>query len=291
MQQEVAVLMTQALVAKHCGHNNVIYEPKVMAFYVALQAVSPKASQVLRANLPSPHIRTLQRKNKLYESSVPFIATTREQVILNLDARLFELAKIGVINPVFSLAIDGTAAEGVPEWFSKYSAILGYASPNEMLPVPDGANKEAIDAILMPEKAELASRRLAAEVKAVVICVQDIPTGTCAFFPLCGRPQTKNEASNFNQNIMNWLYDHSLGSGTSMRYTLLNAAVDGVSCDKDFVQDAIVRFLQGSQQWLAITDPNHNMKSYRHKAHPDATGSTKLTEVQKRHMHSLWTHP
>ena len=68
LQEHILVLLLNALLSKLSGHHNPVCDEKVAAFCVALQASSPAACQLVRANLPSPHIRTLQRKNKQFET-------------------------------------------------------------------------------------------------------------------------------------------------------------------------------------------------------------------------------
>jgi hypothetical protein len=50
-------------------------------------------------------------------------------------------------------------------------------------------------------------------------------------------------------------------------FTLLNAAVDGVSCNSGFVVDLSENFHSGDTDWLgSITDPNHNAKNFQYQA-------------------------
>ena len=54
------LLLQQLPAAGTIFHNNPACDHPLAEFYVALQATSRKASQLVRANLPLPHIRTLQ---------------------------------------------------------------------------------------------------------------------------------------------------------------------------------------------------------------------------------------
>jgi hypothetical protein len=53
---------------------------------------------------------------------------------------------------------------------------------------------------------------------------------------------------------------------TTKKYpaVLLNATVDGVSCDTTFVKQSICNFLEGKKSWVGGTDSNHNNKNSRY---------------------------
>ena len=42
----------------------------------------------------------------------------------------------------------------------------------------------------------------AEEVKAAVVIFQQVPNGMCLYMTLCGRPQTSNESSTFNDDTL-----------------------------------------------------------------------------------------
>lgn len=254
-RDSLVVLLLEAIVAKTTGHKNVPCAKKVMDFYVALQALSPKSSQFVRANCPGPCIRTLQRKVPDYESGSSFVACDKDSVMERLRQRLLEYKRDDGKCLSLSVAIDATAVSPVTEMSYKHSAIMGFAHPNHLIKLPKETTKEAIKEFLEPSD----DRELALEIKTVCISIQDVPALQVPFFGLCGRPQTKNEQSSFNQDVMDWL------GPDNDSYKVLSVAVDGVSSDKDFAFKNLLKYLRGELSWTPQTDANHNMKNWRYQ--------------------------
>ncbi len=263
MERPLCLLAVEAMIARDSGHKNSPLHPRLAQFYVALQALSPAASRFVRANFPSPHIRTLQRQNKKVGDQSMIIDCDKKSLLDRFDNQMKVFAEAGMKHINLSVSIDATALSPVTELCTKSGCILGFASPDHKIEIPTNASQDQIKDLLMPSAETMKKRELAVEVKVAVVAVQDAPPGTNSFFPLCALPQTKNVVSTFNDDLMQWLSEHSKSS--SQNFTLLSAAVDGVSCDKEFVVSNLLKFLQAKQDYLSITDPNHNIKNFRYQ--------------------------
>jgi hypothetical protein len=153
-----------------------------MNFYVAVQASSPKTSEIMRANLPSPGARTLARKNcgnEKKELKLPFIITEEKHVLSSLDAILGALKSRGQEHAAITIAIDGTAVVPIHEVSHKYGAIMGGAHPDHFVKIPEGSSDEELKALLFDDKAVLAK-----EVKTAVVAIQNVPAGVRSFYIL-----------------------------------------------------------------------------------------------------------
>eukprot|EP00957_Ditylum_brightwellii_P090322 6878832-Ditylum_brightwellii.AAC.1 len=108
------------------------------------------------------------------------------------------------------------------------------------------------------------------KIKIAVVSFQQVPVGISPYLVLVGQHQTTNENNDFNARVMNAcakFVEKTLNS------ELLNYAdivpscpasccqVDGVSCDTEDVWLSLCKYLSSKKRYLAITDPNHNMKN------------------------------
>jgi hypothetical protein len=254
VRKSLIPLLMEAMVAEFNGRS--LYRPKLLNFYVAVQASCPKTSQLVRANLPAPGLRHLQRvvaKGR----GICLIQCESADIAKHFEGILKTLEGYGAKNPCISVAIDGTAVVPILECSAALGAMVGGVYPTHFIKIPDNATQTEFKSLLFDTKVDLAK-----EVKVAVISFQNVPKGVPAFQILCGQPQGKNENSNFNERVMESLAERC----TSGRAVLLNAATDGVSCDSSFVKTTIIKFLKGLVDYLAITDPNHNGKNFRYQA-------------------------
>ena len=115
--------------------------------------------------------------------------------------------------------------------------ILGGAAPNHYVQVPEKVTKEELIGLLDPK-----GKTLASEVKVAVATFQRVPKGTCPYIILAGRPQKKNENSSFNDDCLQACLEYAQDNHDVL---FLNSANNGVSCDLEFVCDAITDFCPG----------------------------------------------
>eukprot|EP00978_Attheya_sp_CCMP212_P020410 scaffold58340_cov41-Attheya_sp.AAC.1 len=106
-----------------------------------------------------------------------------------MSAQLVRLSNsLGSGRLAFTLAIDGTKVAQTKQISQKYKAIIGGSHPNHFI---------TLDSL---------SDELAAEVKvdviAVVMSCQRVPIGCSPYYVICGRPQTINEQSDFEDMVM-----------------------------------------------------------------------------------------
>ena len=219
--------------AHQTGKVNIPYGPKLLNFFVAIHASDPKTSEIIRANLHGPGTRYLRRVNSKSREP-PFIECERDNLKRSFKAVLKILSDNGVKNPSFTAAIDGTAVVPLLEYSKAHGCIIGGVYPHHMVELDDQTGP-LDDCCIETVK----------EVKCVVISFQQLPKGLPQFWLLNGRPQGKNETSDYNTFVCDILDDPS----TTDKYpaVLLNATVDRVSCDTIFVEQSICNFLEGKR--------------------------------------------
>ena len=89
-------------------------------------------------------------------------------------------------------------------------------------------------------------------------------SGDSPICQLCGKPQTKNINTNFNDclfEIMNKAIAAIRNKGFNVVF--LYSSVDGVSCDSKRVQLRFLSFLRGCTNYSVYTDTNHKIKNER----------------------------
>lgn len=115
--------------------------------------------------------------------------------------------------PLISQSIDATKVSAVTELSTKHNFIMGHAAPDHLIDCSNVTDPDSIKAHLFPSPEVRKSRKLAEEVKVMVVCVQNSPSQKGPMFALCGRPQTKNQNSSFNDDLVEMLEDHSCVKG------------------------------------------------------------------------------
>jgi hypothetical protein len=84
----------------------------------------------------------------------------------------------------------------------------------------------------------------------------------CPTFILCGRPQSTNKINDFKKIIIDGYSEFCAESGLAR---LVSCAINGVSCDSQFVWSAIVDYLSGKKSYPGMTDTNHNNKNLKYQ--------------------------
>jgi hypothetical protein len=207
----------------------------------------------LGKELPSPTTRHLQRVNAKLRQKTPIICCKQDEIKARINEVLDMCEAAGIANPSTSAAVDGMANAPVKEHLVAHGAILGGAYLIHFISIPKGQEMATIKATSADS-----SIATAQEAKGFILSFQQMPKGMPQFIFLVARPQGKNEVSKFNLLVCEALAE-------STRINHMSCAVDGVSCDSEFVQDGITSFLRGKRQCTTVTDPNHNAKNLRHQ--------------------------
>lgn len=119
---------------------------------------------------------------------------------------------------------------------------------------------------------------MAAEVKVATVCFQHSPEGTSPYLNIDGRPQSKNENSDFNFRAVDCCKKaEQILRKKCWKITFLNSATDGVSSDATFVRKALSNYLLGICSYSGHNDTNHNCKSARGQL--IGAGSSKATTI------------
>jgi hypothetical protein len=119
----------------------------------------------------------------------------------------------------------------------------------------DRLTEEEVKAKLSP-KSDIIK---ADEMKLTVVTLQNPGRGKSPFFVLVGQPQTINESSNFNDQVMKACVTLS---DTDKRLYVISVAADGVGCDNSWVVKQLRLFLEGRQRCVGLVDTNHNRKNF-----------------------------
>jgi hypothetical protein len=247
--------LLRAAVAKMSGQKNPQYATHVLNFYSMIETSSRKSFEMVSANLYGPSLRQMQRVNGKQRNE-PIVCEETSHLTKRLGIFL-ETTLHAIKNPVFSLSIDATKLPEAKQLSLAHKAVFGGAYPNHFISVED-KTAEHLKGLIEDNE----SPRRAQEIKVVVVAVQRAPIGTCPYFILAARPQTKNAASDFNDKVISTCVTHC---ETQKRGRLLNFAVDGVSVESKSVWTTTCMFLAGKANYLGTTDTNHNMKSVRYQ--------------------------
>ena len=260
--ESLIVCILKAFCAKHSGNDKPQFEVKAMNFFIAMDSLSRKSFEFLSANMLGPALRTIQRTNAI-TCKPPFIACSNSELRDVITRTLKEFSvkiceKLGIDVVPFSIAIDGTKVPKNASLSAAHRCIIGYCYPHHMISV-EGKSEIEVAKLLQGKDPGFVH---AEEVKVAVVTFQQVPQGMCPYTTLCGRPQTTNESSSFNDDVVTAAL---LFCEEENNACLLNVAIDGVSCDADFVRVQLCRFLEGTANHLGITDPNHNFKNFRYQ--------------------------
>jgi len=161
-----------------------------------------------------------------------------------------------------SLSIDATAVPESMQLSRRHRVVIGGAWPNHLCSIdlhPSVLETEENLASFIEAK----QIRRAQEIKVAMITLQEVATGMPFSFPICARPQTKNEQSSFNDDCYEAIQE--VCDSNLEEFTFLNAALDGLATEAKFVAQRLSDFLLGKNNAPVITDINHNMKNLRYQ--------------------------
>jgi hypothetical protein len=245
------------------GKKNKRIEPKIMNFIRYIDTISPKAAEIVSANLPGgPSKRWMQLLNKRERKSCLLESNKDEIKSRMLDA--IERRQIPGHKVSFSLSIDATKVPSELEISTPFAAIMGGAYPNHYISTRDLSAKQ-IDSIMKQKNDTPVIVRCADELKVIIQSFQNCPPGVSPVEIVGARPQTSNETSSFTNEAVEAAIEAS-SENTSTQCFFTNFAVDGVSAESNDVMTAICKFLDGDQQYLGTVDNKHNVKNDRYQA-------------------------
>jgi hypothetical protein len=144
---------------------------------------------------------------------------------------------------------------------SNLGVIVGGAYPNHYIALGDGGH-DKMKQLLKECVEDTKYGSPAAEVKCAVVSFQGVPPGMTPYFPLAARPQSINESNSFATDIMNLCTKAAKEAGNAVT---LNISTDGVSCEVQGNSAAVKAYLSGCQDWISLTDPNHDVKNHRYQ--------------------------
>jgi hypothetical protein len=157
------------------GKKNPRIEPKVMNFIHYIDTISPKAAEIVSANLPGgPSKRWMQKLNKRERKACLLESSVRE-----MSDRMKEGIKkrcISGCDVSFSLSIDATKVPSELEISTTYAAIMGGAHPNHYISTRDMTSMQ-IESLLKQWNTSPTSIKLADEIKVVIMSFQNCPPG------------------------------------------------------------------------------------------------------------------
>lgn len=255
---------------------------KVMNFYMMLHSISPQAFSAVSANLRGPNLKNLRRHIKIAESDTDVLGPiinrheSKElcaKAIVENHKRMFSKS----YEVAFSLSGDGTKTAAAVSLCTRYNAIVGGAAPHHFISIPQppvGCQDEeqfVMDFIhdeLEKFNGDKPTKKKAAEINLATLTYQNMEGNVrkSPFFQVCGRPQTKNQASTFNEDMA----DACKLAETELRkegypVSFISFAADGVSASSNSLQTILRKFLEGKLSYSAHTDTNHNMKNGRYQ--------------------------
>ena len=155
----------------------------------------------------------------------------------------------------FSISIDGTKLSNNISLSSAHKCIFGYASPHRAISIEN----KSIEEVVLLLKGKGMDMVHTEEVKVVLVTFQQVTNGMCSYMNLCGRPQTSNESSTFNDDTIRSDLEYRREENNA---ALTKVAVDGVSCDDYFTRTLSYNFLKDKSSHTAITDPHHNFNNF-----------------------------
>ena len=191
------------------GNVNAKCGERIMDFYMMIRTSSGQAARYVAANLPGPGIRSLcchcARADLLQNGGQQTIINKSTQQMVNdichrVRAHFTKEQKIA-----FSLSIDATANASMLLVDKTQMVLVGGTPPHHSIPIPEEYRGERLSEFLDKEMKEFekidTGRTLATKVKLATISFQKNGQES-PLLQLAARPQTKNEASNFNYKIV-----------------------------------------------------------------------------------------
>ena len=160
-----------------------------------------------------------------------------------------------------TVGIDATCAVQAWQVCSTHGAIVGGASPNHFIPIPENATKDQMKALLM-ECVDGAHGVLAPEVKCAVLSFQEPPPGMYPYVCMAGLPQTINASNNFGIEVIDACKE---AAKQVDNLTILNSSTDGEDYEVQFNKDLTCAYLRGDEDQISLPDPNHNVKNLRYQ--------------------------
>ena len=144
-------------------------------------------------------MRSIQRCNaKSRQESI--IVCDLESILFCIETALAPLFKNDQGRTVcLGLSFDGTKTPAKLQLSTAYKAIIGGATPKEMIPIADKSQDEVKELIVNKDEAIV----LAQEVKVAVMTIQNSGNRISPYAVIAAQPQTLNAVTEFNQIVTN----------------------------------------------------------------------------------------
>jgi hypothetical protein len=259
-KQDLLFALMQVQLARLNGQTNAQYPTKVLNFFMAVHCLSPKASEVVTANLKGISKRHIQRISAIRRGP-PVIHKSDEEIIACVEKQ-FKMIRQRSGNPLLrlsaSLGVDATVLSKAFQYLNSHNAVIGGAYPHDWIAVgsSDTDNAEAV----LKRCLEGEFGEAAAEVKIAVLSFQFTPDGIPPYLILVGQTQSINHSNSFATHVMSLCVRAAERDGNAV---ILNDSTDGVSCEVKANVSQQQSYLSGSSDQLSFPDPNHNLKNCR----------------------------
>ena len=256
------------------GRYNVPVGKRLMNLFHACAQRDPSLTRFISSNMHGPAWRSVQRFSKQFDNSggQPIINRNVHQmaeIMIAYHKKSFDKTdEVGV-----SVSIDATKNAELIVPNERFRHYVGCAHPHHYIPFPASTNDNEKDSRAkiemlndLVEKVRQKQLFTAAKTKIATVSYQWTKKGMTPYLQLGARPQTKNENSSFNFDVVKALEiaEKTLRS-EGYKFSFLCSANDGVSCDSTFVSKHLIEFLQGKRDNSYHTDTNHNVKSSRYQ--------------------------
>jgi len=240
----------------------------VRNLFATLYSINAKAARLISANFFGPNERNILKAQKKIDLENEELATILNRSVEDVASLVTAYVKKNFDRKdcvAVSVSIDASKIAPLIQIDVRSGKIVGGAAPNHCIELPEAQNE--INAILDSFHEDKAKMKMAHEIKVATMVLQSEKKGMTPYKQLMARPQTTNENSDFNEKVCEALVmAESELRRDGYHFSFVNSANDGVSSDSKFVLDNLLLFLQGEQDHLSITDPNHNVKNARYQS-------------------------
>ena len=258
---------------RFAGDKNTRLPSSVHNLFMVLYTLSPKAANLLSANVFGPTTRNMMRACKKADSLACInnssfltrtIADVSQDMVNYIQANYDRSTDVVTM----SLSIDATKVPQLVQEDTRTMTFVGGAYPDHCIDSAAMSIEEKTD-LLESFHGSKPTRKIADEIKVATAVFQRPPSSNphlCPYKQVKALPQTKNKASSFNKEVAEaavLTQNRLRADGWRMSFT--NTCNDGVSCDSRFTLSGLSKFLKGSIDFVTITDPCHNGKSCRYQ--------------------------
>ncbi len=257
-KQNLIVAVMDVHLARLSGNTRAGFPTKVLNFFMAIYCLSPKASEMVTANLQGVskhHIQHVSAKR----CGPPVIHLMDKEIVLAVEKQIKMVhGRSGnkSLRIAMSLGVDATVILQAFQYLASHNAVIGGAYSNHWLEV-GSMDKDDIQAVLkLCLHGEFGDA--AAEVKVAVLSFQFTLPGFLPYLILVGQTQSINHSNSFASDVMSLCVQAAKNNGNAV---IFNESTDGVSCKSKANTEQQKLYLAGKSDQLSFTDTCHNVKN------------------------------